>query len=220
MSELNSQVPEPSDALDGHQLARQRAAVPQRIERRDPRTQQRRGFRRIERFGHGRDGLHGSDHVVAIATVEADSRNPEVRAVREITPPARQAGSILPAVPAHADALAPLPLPHACAHFVDHAGHLVSWHARVDDARPTALLREYIAVTDSARLHANPDFARPRLRNVPLDNLEVRSCLRNLCHFHLCHRLSPFLPAIFTQLSGCRYLGQELRHDRPGLWFR
>src|SRR5216684_2467932 len=111
----------------------------------------------------------------------------------EITPPARQAGAILAAVPAYADALALLPLRHAGAYVVDDAGHFVSRHSRIDDARPGAVFREDIAVTDPARLHADPHFARSRLGNLPLDNREVRSCLRDLRHFHLCHRFSPCL---------------------------
>ena len=191
LRELNSQMSEAADPLDGHQVTRQCPAVPQRVECRNSRTQQGRGFRGIERFRHGRHCFRRGNHVLAIAAVEADSGNPEVCAVREIAPPASQAGSVLPAVPANADALALPPLRHACAHLVDHTSHFVSWHARVHDARPAALFREYIAMTDPARLHAYPHLASSRLRDLPLGNFEVRSCPRYLRHFHLRHRLSP-----------------------------
>ena len=113
-----------------------------------------------------------------------------VRTVHEIAAPARQAGSILAAVPAHADVLTLLPVRHAGAHIVDHAGHFVSGHTREDDAGPRTILREDIAVTHPARQHADPHFARAGLGNLPLDNREGRSCRRDLRHFHLCHLLS------------------------------
>ena len=39
---------------------RQRAAMAQRIGRGDPRTEQRRGFRRVERLGHPRERLYAA----------------------------------------------------------------------------------------------------------------------------------------------------------------
>jgi hypothetical protein len=107
------------------------------------------------------------------------------------SPPAREAGAVLTVVPAHADPSTFRPLRHACARFVDHAGDFVAWRPRVHEAWPAAFLREGIAVADSARLHANPHVPRPRLRDVPLDDLEVRACLGQLRRFHLSHHFSP-----------------------------
>src|SRR5215470_13425365 len=170
---------EPSDSLDCDEVARHRAAVSKRIEGRDPRAEQWRRVRRVERLRHPRDGFDRHNHVLRIATVVTESCDLHVGAVDEVATPAREAGPVLTAVPAHADSLTFLPLRHACARFVDHPGDFVPWHARVHEAWPAAFLGEDIAVADSARLHANSHLPRRWLRDVPLDDLEVRACLRD-----------------------------------------
>src|SRR5262245_29895713 len=188
LRELDREMAEPADSLDCDEVARHRAAVPKGVEGRDPRTEQRRRVRRVERLGHPRDCFDRRNHVLRVATVVTESCDIHVGAVDEVATPARETGAILTAVPAHADLLTFLPLRHACARLVDHTGDFVTWHARVREVWPAAFLRKGIAVADSARLHANPHVPRPRLRDVPLDDLEVRACLGQLRRFHLCHR--------------------------------
>ena len=92
------------------------------------------------------------------------------------------------AVPADTNFLTRLPVRHAGARFVDHTRDFVPRHTWVHKARPAAFLGEHIAVTDSARLHADPHVPGPGLRDLTLDDLEVRAGFRYLCHFHLRHR--------------------------------
>ena len=185
---------ESANSLDRHQVVGHRAAMAQRIEGGNPRTHQRCGFGSIERLRHPRQCFHGRHHIFLIAAVVTDSGNLEVCAVSEVAAPASQTGAVLPAVPANSHSLALRPLGYARAGCVNYACHFVSRHARIHNARPGAFLGQHIAVTDSASLHANPDLARSRLRDFPLHNLEVGSCLGYLCNFHFWHCLSPCAP--------------------------
>ena len=97
-----------------------------------------------------------------ISAVVTESGDLHVGTVHEVATPAREAGPVLTAVPAHADSLTVRPLRHARAHVVDHPRDFVPRHARIHEARPAAFLGEDVAVTDAARLDANPDVPRPR----------------------------------------------------------
>src|SRR6202030_1455742 len=106
---------------------------------------------------------------------------------------ARKTGAVLPTVPADSNPLAFLPFLHARAQFVDHASYLVSGDARVRNAGEEAFFRDYIAVTDSTGLHANPHLSRARLRYFALYKFKVRSRLWHLHDFHFCHLSSPLI---------------------------
>src|SRR5207245_500787 len=110
---LNSQVSEPTDPLDCHQVAGHRAAVTQRVEGGNSRTHQRSGFRGIERLGHPRQRFHRREHIFLISAVVTNSANLEVGAIGKVTAPASQAGAVLPAVPANSHSLALRPLRYA-----------------------------------------------------------------------------------------------------------
>jgi hypothetical protein len=184
LRELNAEVAEPADPLDGNEVARQRATVPERVERREARAQQRRGLGRIERFRHARQRHGRHEQVLAVAAVVADSADLRIRTVRKVSAAAGETGAILPAVPADADAVARLPGRHAVAGFVDHAGDFVSRHAGICHAREKALLRVRIAVADSTGQDTNPDVSRQGCWNLALDNLEVGAGLRHLYDLH------------------------------------
>src|SRR5262249_7035553 len=167
------------------------AAVAQGIEGRDPRAEQWRGFDRVERLGHPCDRFDRRDHVLPISAVVAESGDLHVGAVHEVTTPAREAGPILTTVPADTDPLTSGPLGDTRARLVDHASDLVPGHARIHETRHAALLDQHIAVADSTRLHTNSHLLGTRLRNVSLDDLEVRASLGYPRHFHFCHCSSP-----------------------------
>src|SRR5262245_34339659 len=162
---------EAADPLDSDEVARQRPAVAQGVEGRDPGAEQRRGVRRIERFRQPGNRVHRSNHVLLISAVVTESCALHVGAVDESAAPARQASPVLTAVPADALSFAFRPLRHPRARQVDHARDFVARHTRVYEARP-ALLDEDIAMTDAARLNVNSHLPRPWLRDVPLDNLK------------------------------------------------
>src|SRR2546427_8119767 len=129
------------------------------IECRNSGAHQRSGLCGIERFGHASQSFDRRDHEFLIAPVVADPADLPIRAVDEITPPARRTGAVLAAMPADADSFTPVPILHARSYGVDHAGHLVSGHARIGHSRKEALFRDYIAVANSTRLNTYPHMA-------------------------------------------------------------
>src|SRR5262249_38317385 len=154
------------------------AAMTEGVERGDPGTHQGRSFSGLERLRHVSQCFHGRDHEFLIAAVVADPANQRVRAIRKISPPAFATRAVLAAMPADAYPFLLLPAPHAGADFIDHARDLVSGDARIRNTREQPVLGDHIAVTDSAGLNPDPHLSRTGLRDFPLDDLEVRSCLR------------------------------------------
>src|SRR5262249_34233975 len=139
-----------------------------------------------------------ADVVPLRAPVVADPRPLGVRALRKAPPPAREARPVLTAVPADPDPLSRFPLSHARADRIDDTGDLVTWNTWVLDAGPAAFLHEHFAMTHAARLDSNANLAGPRLRDFPLDDLEISDTLRDLRRLHLRHRCAPSIQSRFT----------------------
>src|SRR5262245_18647308 len=159
------------------------------IECGDSSTHQRRRLGGVERFGHSSQCFDRRDHEFLIAPVVADSANLHICAVDDITSSARQASSVLAAVPADADPLAFLPVPHTRSDLIDHADDFVSGDARIRHPGKQTIFRDHIAMADSTRLNANPHMSRSGLRNFTFHELEIRTRLRYLYHFHSYLRL-------------------------------
>src|SRR5882672_9817637 len=159
----------------------------QGVKRGDPGTHQRRGLGRVERFRHPRQRFHRRDQVLLIAAVVADAANHRVPAVHEVPATAGKTSAVLPAVPADSNPLAFLPFLHARANLVDHAGHFVSWYARIGNAGEEAFLSNHVTVTDSTGLDADPYVPRSWLRNFSLHDFKVCTGLRHLHGFHFRH---------------------------------
>lgn len=70
--------------------------------------------------------FNGRDHVFGVATVVVDASDFKVHAVAEIAAAAGEAGVVLPAVPAYADALTLFPVGDSWAEFGDDAGDFVT----------------------------------------------------------------------------------------------
>src|ERR1700679_3709036 len=102
-----------------------------------------------------RDG--GRDHIIRITAIEGNSGDLQRhRAAEEISVAAVVAFTAMSAMPAHADALARLPLSDARAHGIHHADEFVPGHARIFDAWPMTFLHQRIAVANAARLDFDP----------------------------------------------------------------
>ncbi len=80
---LNAQMAEPPDPQNGDDVPGHRAAVPERIERRDAGTHQRAGFRGRQLVGNERKRFGGNDGELGIATVVADARHLGGHAARQ-----------------------------------------------------------------------------------------------------------------------------------------
>src|SRR4029077_5909741 len=181
---LNSKVPQTADALHRNKTTRRRAAVSQGVKGRDSGTKQRRCFGVAQRVGYFRQCVDGSDHVLLIAPVVADTRNFGVAAVKVASTPAFETRVVLPAMPADANALSPLPSGDLGAQLIDDACHLVPRHPRILDSRPEAFFHENVTVANTTGLHSNAHLSRTRFGNLALNYFETCSRLRNLCHLH------------------------------------
>jgi hypothetical protein len=135
---LDAEVAEAADALHGDRVTWARAAVAQRVERRDARTEERTGVRGVESVGDAGDGLARHDDVLRVATVVADPGDLALGAVQEVALATRVALEAVPAVPADADALSGLPGGDVGAHGVHLARDLVTGDARQDESRVLA----------------------------------------------------------------------------------
>src|SRR3989454_10062503 len=114
----------------------------------------------------------------------------QIAAVAETPPAARQALSVLTAMPAHSHALALLPFGYTGAQLVDHPHDFVSRNTGVLNPRPSSFFDEHVAVTDAAGLRFDAHVSRAWLRHLSLDDLEISSCFGNLRHLHWCYRHS------------------------------
>src|SRR5580700_2036874 len=194
---------ESADSLDGDEVRRQRATMTQGVKRGNPGTHEWRGLSHIERFRHPHQRFHRRDHVFLIAAIVAVAANLRVRAVHKVPATAGKTSAVLPAVPADSNPLTFLPFLHARAHLVDHAGHFVSWDARIGNAGEKAFLSNHVTVTDSTSLDADPYVPRSWLRNFSLHDFKVCSGLRHLHGFHFRHCFFPSLLPISRRWARC-----------------
>ena len=90
-------------------------------------------------------------------------------------------------MPAHADALAGLPLRDSVADGIDAAGNFVSGNARVLDSGPVAFFYERVAVADAAGFNLDADLAASGLGNIAFDEFKISAGLADLDGFHARH---------------------------------
>ena len=178
---------ESADPQHGDKIARQRAAVAERVVGRDARAHQRRGVLGREPVGDACERLRRRNHVLGIAAIVGDAGDLQIAAGDEIAAPARLAVAIVTAVPADADALADLPWTDFRANRIDGTGDLVAGHDREAYAGKEAVLGEHIAVADATSRHLDAHLPRSRLGNVAIDQLEGPAGAGNLDGSHLCH---------------------------------
>src|SRR5258708_13254254 len=98
-----------ADTLNGNEVRRQSAAVPQRIKSSDSRAEKRGGFGRVEAFRNRSQSFHRGDHGFLIAAGETDTRNSQMAAVDKISSPPGDASAVLPSLPSLAATLAFFP---------------------------------------------------------------------------------------------------------------
>ena len=189
--ELHPQMAKAPYALNGDQIARERAAVTQSVERSDAGAKKRSGIGGIERVRHSGDSFCGNDRVFGVAAVEAKPSDFFVGAIDEITAAALRTGPVMTAVPPDANALAFVPSSDAGADFVDDSGNFVARRSRVNHAGPKAVFDKMVAEADAAGLHADANVTRGRLRNIAFLEFEVSTRLGDNGDFHFGHREFP-----------------------------
>src|SRR5439155_6619382 len=72
---LNSEMAQPSDALDGDEVSRARAGIAQRVEDGDASAHERRGLFRRQTLRDRRHGLRWGDHRFLISSIEMNRRD-------------------------------------------------------------------------------------------------------------------------------------------------
>jgi hypothetical protein len=90
-------------------------------------------------------------------------------------------------MPAHADALAWLPLRNISPNCVNPSGNFVTRHARILQPRQEPVFHHGIAVANSAGFHLDAYLRPPRLGNGALNDLKIASRFAHLHRFHFCH---------------------------------
>ena len=181
-------MPEPAHAQDGDEVARERARVPQGVERRDAGAHERRGLGRGQPVGDPGERARRHRDVVLVAAVMGDPRNPGAEAAEEeVAPAAGIAVTAMPAMPADPDAIADVPAEDIGADGVHDACDLMAGHTRVLDSGPEPILRQRVAVADPAGLDPHAHETGAGHRNLALDHLEGPSRPRDLNRAHLRH---------------------------------
>src|SRR5690349_7131426 len=191
VGELDAEMAEAADPLNGDQIARGCAAMAQGVEGGDTGAENRGRFGRIKRIGHGSDGFGGNDCVLGVTAVEAEAGDFFVGAVDKVAAAALRTRTVMAAVPADADPLTFLPSCDASADFVNDACDFVAGRARIRYAGPKAVLDEMVTETDAAGLHADADMSRGGLRDVAFLQFEVGAGLGDNGDFHFGHRRFP-----------------------------
>src|SRR5260370_29292981 len=156
----------------------------------DPGAERWRCFGGFQAFGNRGRRPHGCPNVFLVPAVKADTRYFQTGAVAEIPPAARQALSVLTAMPAHSHALALLPFGYTRAQLVDHPHDFVARNTWVLNPRPSSFFDEHVAVTDATGPHFDAHVSRAWLRPLSLDDLEISSWFGNLHHLHWRYRHS------------------------------
>src|SRR5450631_192688 len=100
---------EAADSLHRDEIGGERTTVAQGVEGGDSGAKQGRGFRGIQRFGHGCQRLNGHDYVLGVTAVIADARNLQLFAISKVAAAAGNANAVPAAVPANTDTLAFFP---------------------------------------------------------------------------------------------------------------
>jgi hypothetical protein len=173
--ELDAKMAESAQTLYRHQIAGLRPAMPETVERRDPRTQNWSGVHRRKGVGNRCDGFLSCKHILRISTIFLESGDLEAPTAHKISTSAKSALTTMAPMPAHTDALAFLPRRHVCTDLIDHAGDLVARDARILQAWPMSFFHEGIAVTDSARLHSDGDLVFPWFWNLSRGDFKGRA---------------------------------------------
>jgi hypothetical protein len=171
--ELYTEVAEAAEALYRSDVSGVRIALPERVERADASTEQRRGVGGVEAVRNPGERVGWCRHVLGVPAVGVDAGHLLAVTVDEVPPATRLAGETVVAVPADADPLAGLPGVDVCADRVDVTRDLVAGHSRIVDVRPVPLLRVGVAVTDATGVHLHAHFVWTRVRNRHLDDFEL-----------------------------------------------
>ena len=184
IGELNAEMAKAADAEDGDEITGESAAVAKGVVGGDAGAEKRTGFGVGESFGEGGEGFDCSDHELLIAAVVRDAGDFEIAAIAKVAAAALEAGVVLSAMPADANALALLPGCDAGAELVDETGNFVAGNARIFEPGPEAFLGEDVTMADATGLDFDTDLIGAGRGDFAFDNLEVGAGFGDLGDFH------------------------------------
>ncbi len=173
MGKLQRQMPQPADALHGHQVASPRAAVLQGAEDRAARAEQRRPNASVKLFRDRHEGFGAGDHILGVAAVDGETRDDGILTGPKVAPAAGRTREAMTAMPAHAHPLPDPPVIDARPQPVDHPHDFVPRYSRIRHAGEMTFLYGRFSMANAARLNLHQDFARFRLGNFPVHQLKI-----------------------------------------------
>lgn len=156
----------------GDDVARHRAAVPQRVECREACAHQRGRLNGRQVLWHERNCTGGGDQELPIAAVIRDAGDLTAHAGEELSTATVIAIPAIAAIPADSHLLARLPSCDTGAERIDHPGHFMAGNPGVLKSWENPLFRDRIAVADAASLHLTPHQPGDWLRDGTFHDLE------------------------------------------------
>src|ERR1700728_3414302 len=152
-------MPETTDAVNGNQIPRTRAAVAQGVECRETRTEQRRRADRLQLRWHAREGRSKGQHVGGISTVTRDSRGTKNHlASKGIAPAAAIAATTGAAVPTDTDPSTDRPSLDSRTQRVDRTNNLVSRDAGIGESGHVPFDRDRVAMTNATGVNSQSNL--------------------------------------------------------------
>ena len=158
---LHSEMTQASQSLNGDQRARLNFELPDRVEDRDPGTQDGRVFHRIDILGDLHHSFRAEQHVLGVPTIPRHAVHSAVLTRYELASLALLADGIVPSVPWAADSFADFPPLLAlwdCHYFADYFVARNNWEA----VSERSILDVYFGVADTCCEDFDEDFTGRR----------------------------------------------------------
>jgi hypothetical protein len=127
---LDTKMPKAANTLHSDQISTTQAGVAKSVVGRNPRTEERGGFRGPEVIRDRRDAARFGDHRFRISSIHGYSRIHRVLTIHHVSASAWLAHSVFAAEEPYTDPLADLPSGHSAAQGFNAANHFMTWNAR------------------------------------------------------------------------------------------
>ena len=174
--ELDAEMSEAADALDGDEIAAAEAGVAEGVVGGDAGAEERGGFGGAEVVGNGGDAASFGDHNFGVAAVDGDAGDYGIEAIDDVAATAGFAGTVFTAEEADAYALTHFPFRDAGAEGFDAADDFVARNARELQTRVGASYGGGVGVADAAGFDADANLAGAGFGDGALDYAKNVGC--------------------------------------------
>src|SRR5215813_1062583 len=182
---LNAQMTQTANALYRYQIASPRACIAERVVHRDAGAKERGRLVRRQVVRKRRHGFSRGHHVLGIAAVKAEPSDFLKLAEDEVAAPAGITHKAVAAMPAHPHTLTRLPVGYTFAHRIHVPSDLMTWHARIVQARPETVFHHHIAVADAASFDFDAHLSASGLRDFAFNEFKGTIGASDLYDTHL-----------------------------------